>query len=291
MNLGHVLRNSAFRAVTRLRRALLPVGVGVAAFGCGPATSEISAAAPSGNDTASAAATSSGPSDAPITVRVSGERFGVKNAQIDKSTIAPLTDHAVMNSGEGYTLTVDLSRPALVYLLHFTPAGKGTIAYPVEGDPRDARAHHVIPGEADVILRLDAEPGPELLYVIVTEKPLAVAAPELAAIVREIETAPPDAVLPITIAADTAAPPPASSATAPAPLVPIAAAPKQTSCGPILMRKDANMRPRGSGECGGRSELKGRPRGQLRQRLGAEIFQATADLDGVVAYPVLIDHR
>lgn len=232
----------------------------------------------------------------PIVVRVSGEHFRLGGGKVDESTRKELKPNAVLKSGEGYSLKVALSRPAFVYLLQFKPNGSGEILYPAGGDPRGAQEVHRIPGEEDVTLRLDEVTGPEVLFLVVSEQPIAVADPAIAAVMREVGTMPADSILPVTIetqedAAAAVTEPPA----APSPQKQIedqkpAPAPKAAGCAAVTVPAGVKVTARG---CPGasRQPVTVTARGTVRVRDGAELLHAVADAGGVVSYAIQFEHQ
>lgn len=251
----------------------------------------------------------------PISLKVTGRYFDVKDDKEVAASVQPLAQGSSVKSGQGFGLSIALSRPALAHVVQFTPSGKGYLIYPAGNDPRGPLQMHNVPGEANTVLALDNEIGLEILYVIVTEVPLAQAAPDLAALVQEVETKA-GAAIAVTFEVDasashvlgSSAPPAAaspSSATAPSAssaaadvATPIKKDPKPVpipprECGTrVVVQGDTPLRGRGKNCSVGRDgDTPFRQRGPIRVSSSPRaILEATTDTDGVAAHAIVINH-
>lgn len=228
-----------------------------------------------------------------MVVHVVGERFSLRDKTVDDSTRKALEPNVVMKSGDGFELKVVLSRPAFAYLLQFKANGVAEVLYPSGGDPREAKAQHNIPGEAGVVLQLDDVTGPEVLFLVVSEQPINEAAPEVASLLKEIETMPASSVLPVIIeiqpeVAASVTPAPAPTAVTRATGEP--AAKPDSGCAPVALPPSVKATARGC-PTAKRPAVKVTARGTNRVRTGKQLIHAVADSGGVLSYAIQIDHQ
>lgn len=244
----------------------------------------------------------SGPGDAPpprqerILVRVTGEHHAPGGKPI------PLVQNGVVKSGDEYSLVVELSRPAYVHLAEMHPKGGGTTLYPIEGDPREPLAIHKVPAPADVLFFND-DVGPEVLLLVVTERPLADAAPELYKTLADIERSPADPTQIFTLQAPALLPDDASATASGAPAAPTTSAPPAASSAPVsavgeIPRKAwcpplvvAKVEMSARGDCGGKAEAKITSKGSGRRPRSGELVRAVVDEAGLLTFPIVLDHQ
>jgi hypothetical protein len=228
----------------------------------------------------------------PIAVTVEGQQFAIRASAIVESSRAKLVQHAQVPSGTGLSLTVDLDRPAFVYVLDFHPDGGADLLYPAGGDAAGARNHHDIPSEKDVVLQLDARTGPELLYVIVSETPLATADVELAKLVADVAKLPDGQVFPVAYvmaASDPARAPPTRTPAKGGKASPAKLA--LSPCAPRAIADHTLLTAKGPCDTAKRATTLLTAKGVHRAKLSSSsLVEEYTNDHGVGAFPIVLDH-
>ncbi|MFO0613501.1 MAG: hypothetical protein U0414_12970 [Polyangiaceae bacterium] len=286
------------RVMSRTSRVFLSAALALGLSSCGATTVDPGA----GRETTAKPAA---PRE-PISVRVIGEHHAPGGPAV------PMEQNSVVKSGDEYSLTVELSRPAFVHLVEMHATGGGTILYPVEKDPREAAALHKVPGDPGAVLFFNEDKGPEVLLLVVTERPLAEAAPDLFKTLKEIESSPATAAAKQTFTielppGEDGAPvvaPPASASVAPVASTPPTAAPtvpappirapstgsSPVGCPPVVVAK-LEMTARGGACASGGAKVKVTAKGSGRRAKSGELIRAVADESGVLTFPIVLDHQ
>lgn len=228
----------------------------------------------------------------PIAVTVEGQQFAIRGGAIVESSRAKLAQRAQVASGNGLSLTVDLDRPAFVYVLDFRPTGGADLLYPAGNDAAGARNHHDIPSEKNVVLQLDDRTGPELLYVIVSEVPLATADADLAKLVADVAKLPDSQVFPVAYVV--AANDPASAAPTRTPAKGSNASPAKRALSPCAPRAIADhtlLTAKGACDTANRPTTLLTAKGVHRTKLSSSsLIEGYTDDHGVGTFPIALDH-
>jgi len=228
----------------------------------------------------------------PIAVTVEGQQFAILGGAIVESSRVKLAQRARVPSRHGLSLTVDLDRPAFVYVLDFRPTGGADLLYPAGNDEAGARNHHDIPSEKDVVLQLDDSTGPELLYVIVSEAPLAVADVDLAKLVADVGKLPDSQVFPVAYVMATSDPASASPPRTPAKASDASLAKRAASaCAPREIADRTLLTAKGACATARRPTTLLTAKGVNRTKLSSSsLVERYTNDHGVGAFPIVLDH-
>ncbi len=230
----------------------------------------------------------------PISVRLRGMSFLVKDGEIDFSSRKRLVSNGVVYTGNAFELELELDRPAHAYVLQFLADGTATVLHPADNaqGPLPAGVHR-LPTERDVAFVLDGAPGPEVLYIIVSDGALPLAQQQL---VDEVRALPEGALYPVTyeIEEEEKTPPPPQPSSAPTPPAKLTA----NGAASVIRRSKCRPMPKSKTGLTARNDcIAGEPRAGLtarsikRVRLGKDLASGATEADGVAIFIVLFDHR
>lgn len=228
----------------------------------------------------------------PIAVTIEGQQFAIRDGAIVESSRTKLAQHTEVPSGAGLSLTVDLDRPAFVYVLDFRASGGADLLYPTGDDAAGARKHHDIPSEKHVVLQLDDSVGPELLYVIVSAAPLATADADLAKLVADIAKLPDGQVFPVAypvVANDPASAPPIRAPVKGA--KPALATRAIPPCAPLAIADHTLLTAKGRCDSAKHATILLTAKGVHRTKLASgSLVEARTNDHGVGAFAIALEH-